>query len=57
MVPETITSVAFILNETDEFITVASHISKHQVSGEMCIPKVAVISREALSGRGKGVKV
>lgn len=44
--PMAITSIGFILNETDDFVTMAGHISKHQADGAMCIPKACIKSRK-----------
>lgn len=48
-----IVSVGVLLRETPQSITVVGHIGSGQVSGEMCIPKVAIKKRRWLSVRGK----
>ena len=50
----TITSVGYIIKETEKMLCLAPHISDENVNcmhvycGEMCIPKVAIISIEML---------
>lgn len=43
-----IQSVGWIVRETDESITIVAHVSESEYSGEMCIPKSAVIKRKKL---------
>ena len=45
MEPLVIDSVGYVLKETEEHITIASHVCEHQVSGEMSIPKSAIIGK------------
>ena len=37
-----ILSVGFILEETPSHVTLVAHLSEEEVSGEMCIPRVAI---------------
>lgn len=48
IVIQNITSVGYLVNETDDAITIASHIALHEVDGIMCIPKVCIKSRKEL---------
>lgn len=48
LTPLMVTSVGYVQNETDEFITIASHIAKYSVTGIMCIPKISIKSTEVL---------
>lgn len=48
VMPLIITTVGYVQNETDEFITVASHVAKYSVTGIMCIPKVCIQNTEVL---------
>ena len=44
-----ITSVGFLLNEGDTAITLAAHVAPNQISGEMIIPKCAILKRKKLT--------
>lgn len=48
LTPLMITTVGYVQNETDEFITIAGHIAKYSVTGIMCIPKVSIENIEVL---------
>ena len=37
-----ITSVGFIVAETPSHVTIVAHLSEEEVSGDMCIPRVAI---------------
>jgi hypothetical protein len=43
-----ILSVGFVVKETEENIVLVAHVSETEFSGEMCIPKAAVIDRVPL---------
>jgi len=42
MRPLQIVTVGWIISETKKYITLASSITKHQVSGDICIPKSCI---------------
>lgn len=46
--PAVIRSVGFVVAESDDSVTLAAHLSPHQVAGVMCIPRVAITSRRKL---------
>jgi hypothetical protein len=40
--PPVANSVGWIVNETDEFLTLISHQSEDEVDGEVCIPRACI---------------
>lgn len=44
-------SVGFVFRESDDAITLVSHIAKSQVSGDLCIPKCCIRERIDLGQR------
>ena len=41
--PEIITAVGFVVEETDEYITIARELVGNEYRGQLSIPKVAII--------------
>lgn len=54
LTPSDCRSVGWLINETDDAIVLAAHVTPHHVSGEMCIPKVAVTKRWPIKITKKG---
>lgn len=46
--PDTVTSVGWIIEEGDNFLTIAGHEGRDCVDGVLSIPKSAVLGRKAL---------
>lgn len=49
MKPLSIVTVGYLIQESKKHITVASSITKHQVAGDICIPKSCIKSIKTLS--------
>ena len=45
-------SVGYLINETDQYVTIAAHVGPddddHEVGGAMCIVKSCIVRRECL---------
>ena len=42
LVPEETQAIGFVVAESDDHLTIASHVSEHEVGGEIAIPKCAI---------------
>ena len=40
--PLEVKTAGYVVKETKKYITIASHVTEHQFSGEICIPKSAI---------------
>ncbi len=48
-----IRSIGFLLEETEDYIAISAHVGANQISGDMCVPKVAIRKRKSLNVRSK----
>lgn len=54
--PNPIVSVGIIIRDEKDFLTIAAHVSQHQIAGEMCIPRACIKSIELLARPPRGRK-
>ena len=46
--PIVVKTAGFVVHETKDFITIASQVTEFAVSGEVCIPKFAILREKKL---------
>lgn len=49
--PSACRSVGWVVREDRRALVLASHLSPHQMSGDMCIPKKAITRRRRIAGK------